>query len=193
MSPAKTGAPAHDRGSPSDTAIVRQDRPPHLERLGKSALGDRSALAARLYPHLVPDPDSGCIFWTGAIRSDGYGQIRVGGRTLFVHRVVWELEKGPIPGGLQLDHVRARGCVHRHCANVAHLELVTSRVNTLRGQSVPAVNAAKTHCAAGHEFDLLNTYWPPGGGRACRICRREHQRDRDRKRRARARAAGEAS
>jgi len=38
----------------------------------------------------------------------------------------------------------------------------------------PAVaNGEKTHCPKGHPFDEENTYYPPNGGRMCRICRRE--------------------
>jgi hypothetical protein len=46
-----------------------------------------------------------------------------------------------------------------------------------RGPAVPlAPRKKKTHCPRGHPFDEANTYVGRGGGRTCRICRREHQR-----------------
>lgn len=104
---------------------------------------------------------------------DGYGRISVGNRNRLVHRVAWELDNGPIPEGLTIDHVKARGCRHKTCANVRHLEPVTCKVNVLRGETVTAANAAKTHCGNGHPFDEANTYWRPDGkGRDCRACHR---------------------
>ncbi len=57
-----------------------------------------------------------------------------------------------------------------------HLEPVTGRVNQLRGNTFAAANAAKTHCDAGHEYDLLNTYWKANGARGCRKCRTDARR-----------------
>ncbi len=102
-----------------------------------------------------------------------------------VHRVMWELLEGPIPAGLTLDHLchnadpqcaGGKSCVHRRCANLAHLEVVTTGENSLRGRALAAVNAAKTHCDSGHPYDEANTYYRPHGGRSCRACRREYQR-----------------
>ena len=130
-----------------------------------------ATLRDRLLSRLIIDP-SGCVLWTGATNSGGYGTIWSEGRNRFVHRLMYEMFVGRIPDGLQLDHL----CRVRHCASPAHLEPVTLRVNLLRGQTPAAVNAAKTHCPAGHEFDLLNTYWNPQGSRECRACNRAKMR-----------------
>lgn len=61
-------------------------------------------------------------------------------------------------------------------ASVAHLEPVPTRENVLRGDTIPAANAAKTKCINGHNFDEANTYWRPDGKRDCRTCRREADR-----------------
>ena len=116
-----------------------------------------------------------CWLWT-AKTSDGYGLMRLRGRMVLVHRLAYELLVGPIPERLQLDHVRERGCDHRNCVNPAHLEPVTSRENSLRGDTVNARHAATTHCPSGHEYTEENTYCYPGGKRECRECHRARGR-----------------
>lgn len=108
---------------------------------------------------------SDCVEWSGHRDRDGYGKSN-GKRA---HRVAYEREVGPIPDGLQLDHL----CRNRACVNVAHLEPVAPRENTLRSPIAPAaMNARKTHCLRGHEFTPENTY-PQPGGRMCRECHRQ--------------------
>lgn len=136
-----------------------------------------SDLPARIAAKIVID-ENGCWIWTGASADGGYGSLWFGGRTRRVHRVVYELLVGPIPEGLDLDHVRARGCQSRACANPAHLEPVTEQENTLRGDSIPARNAAKTHCDRGHLLDETNTYVKRDGRRNCRACERSRSRRR---------------
>lgn len=120
---------------------------------------------------------SGCWLWTGLIAQTGYG-IYDG---LLAHRLMYELVIGPIPDGLTIDHVKARGCTSRSCVNPSHLEPVPLAVNVLRGDSPPARNARKTHCPAGHEYDEANTYISASGWRGCRACNRERARARARR------------
>jgi hypothetical protein len=117
------------------------------------------------------DKTDGCWFWTAATTASGYGAIADDGRRMQVaHRVAYELAVGPIPAGLHLDHL----CRNRNCVNPAHLEPVTCRTNLLRGETLQAANAAKTHCKRGHEFTPENTgvYVDKRGGehRRCREC-----------------------
>jgi len=126
----------------------------------------RPTLRERLFSQLIIDP-SGCLLWTGGTRR-GYGRIKINGRSYQVHRIVYEMFAGPVPEGLDLDHL----CRVRHCAAPSHLEAVTPRVNNMRSTSPSAINITKTHCAKGHEFDLINTSFTPSGRRACRICMR---------------------
>lgn len=132
----------------------------------------RPTLHERLNAHLQLDEATGCLLWTGQLNRNGYGRIAVGGKKIPVHRVAWELEVGPIPPGLVLDHVKARGCRHRNCANVAHLEPVTNRENILRGDGLAAVQATRTRCPRNHPYDEVNTYVGPDGKRYCRACHR---------------------
>lgn len=114
--------------------------------------------------------DTGCWLWTGRLTKAGYGQISVKNRQQQVHRVAYEAWVGAIPDGLTIDHL----CRIRNCFNFAHLEPVSQKTNTLRGQTITARNLAKTHCPQGHEYATENTYRTTGGGRRCRQCQREH-------------------
>lgn len=129
-------------------------------------------LRERLLSRLEIQPETGCVLWTGALSPSGYGRITVDGQSHDVHRATWEALEGAVPDGLVLDHVAARGCVHRHCASIAHLEPVTGQVNILRGTSFSAVNAAKERCPCGREYDAINS----AGRRICRTCCREATR-----------------
>lgn len=81
---------------------------------------------------------------------------------------------GAIPSGLTIDHL----CKVRRCVNPAHLEPVTRGENVLRGDTITAANARKTHCPRGHEYDDANTYVCKRGLRSCRTCARERNRER---------------
>lgn len=121
-----------------------------------------------------------CWEWTGGINGNGYGQINVAGRVIGAHRIAYELLVGPIPEGLELDHL----CRNRTCVNPAHLEPVTRRENQLRGQSVSGRNARKTHCPSGHPYSGSNLVVKQGQ-RRCRACIRRDQRKQYLKRTAR--------
>ena len=117
---------------------------------------------------------AGCWLWTAYRNTDGYGVLGVAGRLVRAHRFAYELLVGSIPRGLQIDHL----CRVRHCVNPAHLEVVTQRENTLRGEGACARNAAKTHCPKGHPLVAGNLFLFElrRGHRECLICRRERHR-----------------
>ena len=110
-----------------------------------------------------------CWEWTGYKNHDGYGQINFNGK-LLTHRFIYEYLHGPIPDGLQIDHL----CRNPACANPKHLEAVSHQENVLRGNS-GIFNLSKTHCPQNHPYSLANTYHIPTGGRGCRTCRRDAQ------------------
>jgi hypothetical protein len=118
---------------------------------------------------------SGCWEWSG-VKRGGYGQMRIDGCTLTAHRVGYELLVGPVPEGLDLDHL----CRNRSCVNPAHLEPVTRSENVRRGLAparmaeVARVSAerrrARTHCKRGHPLSGTNLYMHSSDRRYCRPC-----------------------
>jgi hypothetical protein len=98
-------------------------------------------MPVRIYEHKKKDPEdrfwskvvhlpNGCLQWTGAIDDNGYGEFGIPqGKIVYAHRYAWELDRGPIPKGLQIDHL----CRNRGCVNVDHMELVTLAENLERG------------------------------------------------------------
>lgn len=110
-----------------------------------------------------------CWEWQAPLGSGGYGQFWNGQRRPMAHRVVYELLVGPIPPGLDLDHL----CRNRRCVRPDHLEPVTRRENLIRGEGFIGINARKTHCIHGHEFTPSNTRIVTSTGeRQCITCKR---------------------
>lgn len=118
----------------------------------------------------------GCWLWTGHTRKDGYGVVDERGKKYLAHRVSYLLLRGEIPTDT-LDHV----CRNKTCVNPHHLEAVSRGENVMRGETISARNAAKTHCVKGHPFDEENTRVSYFAGRAprrsCRACDREGKRE----------------
>lgn len=143
-------------------------------RKNGSFLPDPETLAERLSRHSTPEPNSGCILWLGGCSPAGYGIVWWEGRLWAAHRKSYELAKGPIPAGMQLDHL----CRARCCINAAHLEVVTHAENVRRGNS-GLHHRMKTHCPHGHPYDVTNTRID-AGRRRCRECEAQYARGRSR-------------
>jgi hypothetical protein len=132
--------------------------------------------------------ESGCHEWTASRSPEGYGRFYLNGRPNQAHRVSYELFVGPIPEGLELDHL----CRNRACVNPEHLEPVTRAENNARGESVSKYHALKTHCPKGHPYELVGVQYRKDGAtkgpqRRCKPCTyasNEASRKRARARRA---------
>lgn len=114
-----------------------------------------------------------CWPWLAHVDQDGYGRWRTKTSHEPAARTSYRLLVGPIPDGLQIDHVYKRGCRRRDCVNPSHLEPVTAGENVRRAEP-----SRRTHCPQGHEYTVENTSLSSGTGRTCVECNRERNRSR---------------
>lgn len=78
----------------------------------------------------VSTPDAnGCMIWTGAIQSQGYGSLKADGRYLRAHRVSLELAEGPPPASRMEAAHQPLICHRRECVSPAHLRWATRGEN----------------------------------------------------------------
>lgn len=161
---------------------------PYKPRPRKSLLIDR-LMAKVVYA------ENGCWLYSGFGNQYGYGRVKSGGKLYLAHRVSYELHNGPVPAGMQLDHIchdpifcaGGNSCPHRCCINPDHLIVCTGAENNspLRKSSVNATRASwskiRTECGRGHKFSIENTRINLDGTRGCRACGRirDEQRRRD--------------
>lgn len=114
-----------------------------------------------------------CWIWIGAKSMTGYGRFRNERKIIPAHRWSYEHSTGKIPDGMVIDHI----CRVHSCVRPDHLRVVSSKENVLCGNGVTARNALKTRCLKGHQYDNKNTRIKKGGGRGCRECNRELDRN----------------
>lgn len=119
--------------------------------------------------------DDDCWIWVSHKTPNGYGRVPFNengkSKSGIAHKMIFEAVNGPVPDGLQLDHL----CRTRDCVNPAHLEIVTARENTIRGVGPTALNAAKTHCKRGHPL-IPENLTPRSYKRECKLCEQERMR-----------------
>lgn len=126
-----------------------------------------------------------CWTWDGWHNDAGYPYVRYEGRDQPAHRVVYKLLVGPIPEGLELDHL----CVNPACVRPAHQEPVTHAENMRR------IASRQTSCRReGHDWtDPRNVRTRPNGRRYCAECDRINLRQRYAARKAAAAITGEGA
>lgn len=131
--------------------------------------------------------DNGCWEWTSSLNQSGYAlySCKLDGKTYrpwTLHRLLYRHLVGPIPDGMQLDHVchsvalqrgecRQGICSHRKCVNPAHLEVVTHAENSRRRKDTG------TNCPQGHEYTADNSFYNSRGHRQCVACRKIQDRE----------------
>ncbi len=109
--------------------------------------------------HYTPGDRAECWPWRGYIAPNGYGQFGYRNGKVWAHRMTYEDHIGPIPEGMQLDHLCGNG--HQGCVNPYHLEPVTHAENQRRAA---AARIGKTR-KCGHPFVR--------GESDCTVCARE--------------------
>lgn len=138
----------------------------------------------RFLSQINPISKGGCWLWRGGLNAYGYGSFWNGSKLVMAHRYSYEFAYGPIPEGLELDHVWARGCRNKHCVRPTHLEPVTHKENMVRAYQIPRPkqpSKIQDFCMQGHPMSGDNLYVSPKGQRKCKAC----ARIRDAKRRPR--------
>jgi hypothetical protein len=74
------------------------------------------------------DKEPTCWLWRGSQSAAGYGQVGHDRKILYAHRLAYEMFRGPIPEGMEIDHL----CRTHNCVNPDHLELVNRQTNAGR-------------------------------------------------------------
>lgn len=84
--------------------------------------------ASRFWEKVIPEPNSGCFLWLGALNDDGYPIFKLGGIQVYAHRLMFLAFHGPIAPELEIDH----RCRTRSCVLPFHLEAVAHAINISR-------------------------------------------------------------
>ena len=126
-------------------------------------------LEVRMMGHVVVVES--CWEWVGGTSSTGYGRVYDGNRMAQAHRVMYEIRVGPIPDGMEIDHL----CRNRRCINPDHMEPVTHRENSARGLSPSAVSRRTGLCVRGHAMTPDNIEKNGPNKVRCKTCARERR------------------
>ena len=124
-------------------------------------------------------PAGKCDLWEGPTKTVGYGYLWLGSRTndthtqVYVHRLVWMQDNGPIPKELVVRHL----CDNRLCINLDHLLLGTQgdNIRDMHMTGTAYKPEPKQACPSGHPYTPENSYQRRDGYVNCVQCNREGQ------------------
>lgn len=150
----------------------------------------RTQSGQRFAAKIDVDPDSGCWLWTASLRPNGYAQFNAGDhRIVRAHRWSYEQCRGPVPAGLDLDHLchnldlscpGGPTCRHRRCVNPWHVEPSTRAANLAAGRGAETNRrraSRQTRCKRGHPLSGPNLRVRATGARQYVACGLERTRE----------------
>ena len=119
--------------------------------------------------------DGECWLWTGNRHARGHARLTIKGRNHAVHRLMYELRRGPIPE----NKILLRRCQHPHCINPGHYRLVThAQKGRLLQQEGRYACGSRTSCAKLTEADVKRIRrLHAAGKRSCRQLAEEYDVD----------------
>ncbi len=123
----------------------------------------------------IPIPFSGCWIWLGAT-AKGYGQLNHAGKHMTAHRASYIAHHPDEPPPKLVCHT----CDVRECVNPAHLyagDYITNRADMLERKRWKHPWATRTHCTAGHEYEVAGVSVAGDGTRVCKECQRTNKRN----------------
>ncbi|MFC8724280.1 RNA polymerase sigma factor [Streptomyces bacillaris] len=120
-----------------------------------------------LMARTTPGPAS-CALWTGSVNAQGAPALYIGGKRKQARRLAYELSNEPVDPKKKVVHQ----------ATSTPADTVRLCINPDHTQVVDGTQQLKTHCPQGHPYAGRNLISRPGGGRACRTCRDQGDKDR---------------
>lgn len=99
----------------------------------------------RFWARVDKNGPKGCWLWTGKPTDKGYCRVDFDGTHMYGHRYAYEQLVGPIPDGLQVDHM----CHETLCVNPKHLQTVTQAEN----------NENRAGASRNSKTGILGVYW----------------------------------
>lgn len=147
--------------------MIKDHRPAHGVKEAKEVVSSPT-LGERFWSKV--QKTDGCWLWTSTKNFYGYGRFTIKGKPYGAHRLAYAELRESVPDDKVMDHL----CKNPACVNPSHLEVVTQRENLLRGNTINAMHAAKTHCKNGHPLIgdnlVVNPSTKAEKRRRCRIC-----------------------
>jgi len=131
---------------------------------------DLDKLPNNFLKKVAVNPENGCWEWKAYKNPEGYGKVTLyhgedGYSSYYTHRLVYQSLVGPIPEGMEIDHI----CENRSCCNPVHLRVLTHLQNVQRGKWI------KRPCPHGPETERYD--WRTTGCGACKECKKESNRE----------------